>query len=232
MFDLYIANKNYSSWSLRPWVLLKALEIPFNEHLMPFEGGFGESHTTFKRFSPSGLVPCLVDNDHNVAVWDSLAIVEYVAETHPNVWPQAREARAWARSASAEMHSGFGALRDECSMNCGVRVAMNELSPGLNGNLARLDALWQEGLAGFGGPFLAGERFTAVDAFYSPVAFRIQTFNLPLSEASLAYVQRLLALPAMQEWYEAALKETWREPMHEEETVKHATLLSDERAIG
>ena len=117
-------------------------------------------------------------------------------------------------------------------MNCGVRVPMNELSPGLNGNLARLDALWQEGLARFGGPFLAGERFTAVDAFYSPVAFRIQTFNLPLSEASLAYVQRLLALPAMQEWYEAALKETWREPMHEAETVKYATLLSDERAIG
>ena len=94
------------------------------------------------------------------------------------------------------------------------------------------DELWQEGLTRFGGPFLAGERFTAVDAFYAPVAFRIQTFNLPLSEASLAYVQRLLALPAMQDWYAAALKETWREPMHEAETVKYATLLSDERAIG
>ena len=232
MFDLYIANKNYSSWSLRPWVLLKALEIPFNEHLMPFEGGFGDSYTTFKRFSPSGLVPCLVDNDHNVAVWDSLAIVEYVAETHPNVWPQEREARAWARSASAEMHSSFGALRDESSMNCGDRWAMNELSPGLKSNMARLAALWQVGLARFGGPFLAGDRFTAVDAFYAPVAFRIQTFNLTLSEVSLAYVQRLLDLPAMQDWYAAALKETWREPMHEAETVKYATLLSDERAIG
>jgi len=121
MFVLYIANKNYSSWSLRPWVLLKALEIPFNEHLMPFEGGVGESHTTFKRFSPSGLVPCLIDSEHDVAVWDSLAIIEYVAEKHPSVWPEERAARAWARSASAEMHSGFGALRDECSMNCGRR---------------------------------------------------------------------------------------------------------------
>ncbi len=128
----------------------------------------GESLATFKRFSPSGLVPCLVDSEHSVAVWDSLAIVEYVAETHANVWPRARAARAWARSASAEMHSGFGALRDECSMNCGVRVTMNALSPGLKSNLARLDALWQEGLEHFGGPFLAGEHFTAVDAFLRP----------------------------------------------------------------
>ena len=232
MFDLYIANKNYSSWSLRPWVLLKTLEIPFNEHLMPFEGGFGESLATFKRFSPSGLVPCLVDSEHEVAVWDSLAIVEYVAEAHPDVWPQQLAARAWARSASAEMHSGFAALRDECSMNCGVRVAMNAMSPRLKSNLARLDALWQEGLERFGGPFLAGEHFTAVDAFYAPVAFRVQTFGLPLGDASLAYVQRLLALPAMQAWYAAALKETWREPMHEQETLKQATLLSDERATA
>lgn len=232
MFDLYIANKNYSSWSLRPWVLLKTLEIPFNEHLMPFEGGFGESLATFKRFSPSGLVPCLVDSEHEVAVWDSLAIVEYVAEANPDVWPQQLAARAWARSASAEMHSGFAALRDECSMNCGVRVAMNAISPGLKSNLARLDALWQEGLERFGGPFLAGEHFTAVDAFYAPVAFRVQTFGLPLGDASLAYVQRLLALPAMQAWYAAALKETWREPMHEQETLKQATLLSDERATA
>ncbi|MBR2513622.1 MAG: glutathione S-transferase family protein [Halomonas sp.] len=231
MFDLYIANKNYSSWSLRPWVLMKALEIPFNEHLMPFEGGFGESYATFTRFSPSGLVPCLVDVENEVAVWDSLAIVEYLAEAHANVWPQEKAARAWARSASAEMHSGFGALRDECSMNCGVRVALNNFSAGLKSNLARLDTLWQEGLERFGGPFLAGEQFTAVDAFYAPVAFRVQTFNLPLSEASLAYVQHLLALPAMDAWYQAALVETWREPMHEQETLKNAALLTDYRAV-
>ncbi|SNY99151.1 glutathione S-transferase family protein [Halomonas sp. hl-4] len=227
MFDLYIANKNYSSWSLRPWVLMKALEIPFNEHLMPFEGGFGASHASYTRFSPSGLVPCLVDGE--VAVWDSLAIVEYLAEQHANVWPADKTARAWARSATAEMHSGFSALRDECSMNCGMRVELNSLSDKLKADVARLDALWQQGLERFGGPFLAGEHVTAVDAFYAPVAFRVQTFNIPLSAASQAYVERLLTLPAMQAWYQAALEEPWREPMHEAETLKNATLKTDHR---
>ncbi|MFC7368245.1 glutathione S-transferase family protein [Vreelandella zhaodongensis] len=231
MFDLYIANKNYSSWSLRPWVLMKALNIPFNEHVMPFEGGIGESHATFTRFSPSGLVPCLVDSDAEVAIWDSLAIVEYLAETYPSVWPEDKAARAWARCASAEMHSGFGALRAECPMNCGVRVGLKELSAGLSNNLERLDTLWQEGLERFGGPFLAGEQLSAVDAFYAPVAFRVQTFNLPLSEASQAYIQRLLAHPAMEEWYQAALAEIWREPMHEQDTIKNATLLNDYRTV-
>ncbi|OAZ98658.1 glutathione S-transferase family protein [Halomonas sp. G11] len=227
MFELYIANKNYSSWSLRPWVLMKALEIPFNEHLMPFEGGFGASHEAFRRFSPSGLVPCLVDGE--LAVWDSLAIVEYLAEQHTNVWPADKAARAWARSATAEMHSGFGALRDECSMNCGVRVELNGLSDKLKADVYRLDALWQQGVERFGGPFLAGKHVSAVDAFYAPVAFRAQTFNLPLSAPSQAYVERLLALPAMQAWYQAALEEPWREPMHEAETLKNGTLKADLR---
>lgn len=228
MFELYIANKNYSSWSLRPWVLMKALEIPFNEHLMPFEGGTGASHDTFIRFSPSGLVPCLVDDD--LAVWDSLAIVEYLAEQHTNVWPSDKSARAWARSATAEMHSGFGALRDECPMNCGVRVALDSVSAKLKADVARLDILWQQGLERFGGPFLAGKRFTAVDAFYAPVAFRVQTFNLSLSDASQAYVEHLLALPAMKAWYQAALEEPWRESMHEADTLKNGTLTADYRA--
>lgn len=228
MFELYIANKNYSSWSLRPWVLMKALEIPFNEHLMPFEGGTGASHDTFIRFSPSGLVPCLVDDD--LAVWDSLAIVEYLAEQHTNVWPGDKSARAWARSATAEMHSGFGALRDECPMNCGVRVALDSVSAKLKADVARLDILWQQGLERFGGPFLAGKRFTAVDAFYAPVAFRVQTFNLSLSDASQAYVGHLLALPAMKAWYQAALEEPWRESMHEADTLKNGTLTADYRA--
>ncbi|RBI66435.1 glutathione S-transferase [Vreelandella sulfidaeris] len=231
MFDLYIANKNYSSWSLRPWVLMQVLEIPFKEHLMPFEGGFGASHDTFIHFSPSGLVPCLVDKtvDDGLAVWDSLAIIEYLAEQHANVWPSEKAARAWARAAAAEMHSGFGALRDECSMNCGVRVALNSLSAKLKADVTRLDALWQQGLERFGGPFLAGAHFTAVDAFYAPVAFRVQTFGLPVSEQAQAYAERLLALPAMQGWYQAALEETWREPMHEAETLKNGTLSADYR---
>ncbi|MFB9867133.1 glutathione S-transferase family protein [Vreelandella sulfidaeris] len=232
MFELYIANKNYSSWSLRPWVLMKALEIPFNEHVMPFEGGIGASHDTFIRFSPSGLVPCLVDKtvEGGLAVWDSLAIVEYLAEQHTKVWPKDKIIRAWARSATAEMHSGFSTLRDECPMNCGVRVELNGLSSKLNADVARLDALWQQGLGRFGGPFLAGRNFSAVDAFYAPVAFRVQTFNLPVSEDSLAYVERLLALPVMQEWYQAALEEPWREPMHEADTLKNGTLIIDHRA--
>ncbi|TVP49057.1 MAG: glutathione S-transferase family protein [Halomonas sp.] len=231
MFDLYIANKNYSSWSLRPWVLMKALDIPFNEHLMPFEGGTGASHHTFIRFSPSGLVPCLVDvgNEGELAVWDSLAIIEYLAEQYPNVWPGDKTARAWARSATAEMHSGFGTLRDECSMNCGVRVELNGLSAKLKADVARLDTLWQQGLERFGGPFLAGKHFSAVDAFYAPVAFRIQTFGLPVGEESQGYVERLLALPAMQAWYQAALEEPWRETMHEADTLKNGTLIADHR---
>lgn len=231
MFDLYIANKNYSSWSLRPWVLMKALEIPFNEHLVPFEGGAGASHDTFIRFSPSGLVPCLVDvtGAEELAVWDSLAIVEYLAEQHTNVWPSDKAARAWARSATAEMHSGFSALRDECSMNCGMRVALNGLSTKLKADVERLDTLWQQGVERFGGPFLTGKRFTAVDAFYAPVAFRVQTFNLPLSDASQAYVEHLLALPAMQAWYQAALEEPWHESMHESETLKNGALKADYR---
>ncbi|MCP1327689.1 glutathione S-transferase, partial [Halomonas sp. 707D4] len=138
MFDLYIANKNYSSWSLRPWVLMTALEIPFNERLMPFEGGSGASHDTFLRFSPSGLVPCLVEVNGDVeeAVWDSLAIIEYLAESHAGVWPKARSTRAWARSACAEMHSGFTALRQACPMNCGVRVRLASLPEALKCDLS------------------------------------------------------------------------------------------------
>ncbi|RUR53236.1 glutathione S-transferase family protein [Vreelandella populi] len=227
MPDLYIANKNYSSWSLRPWVLMQTLDIPFNEHLVPFKGGLGASREAFTHFSPSGLVPCLVDGD--IAVWDSLAIIEYVAEQHPKVWPKDKVARAWARSACAEMHSGFTTLRDECSMNCGVRVALDRVSAGLSSDIERLDARWQEGVARFGGPFLAGNEFTAVDAFYAPVVFRVQTFGLPLSEVSRAYVKRMLALPAMQAWYQAALEETWREPAHEADTLQHGTLTADYR---
>ncbi|MGP9684896.1 glutathione S-transferase family protein [Halomonas sp. AOP25-F1-15] len=231
MFDLYIANKNYSSWSLRPWVLMKVLDIPFNEHLMPFEGGLGESRDTFLRFSPSGLVPCLVDMTASgeLAIWDSLAIIEYLAEHHKAVWPSDKLARAWARSAAAEMHSGFGALRDDCSMNCGVRVELKGLSDSLKADVARLDTLWQQGLERFGGPYLAGANFTAVDAFYAPVAFRVQTFNLPVSEDAKAYVEHLLALPAMRAWYQSALEEQWREPMHETETLKNGALIADYR---
>lgn len=226
MLALYIANKNYSSWSLRPWVLMRALDIPFEERLVPFTAAPG-GNSAFLAFSPSGKVPTLVDGD--TTVWDSLAIAEYLAERYPGVWPADPAARTWARCAAAEMHSGFPVLRETCTMNCGIRVRLGEVPAPLQAEFARLDALWSEGLARFGGPFLAGSAFTAVDAFFAPVAFRVQTYELPLGPTALAYAQRLLALPAMQAWYEAALGETWREDGHEAEARKAGTLLSDFR---
>ncbi|MCA1935263.1 MAG: glutathione S-transferase family protein [Asticcacaulis sp.] len=228
MYDLYIANKNYSSWSLRPWVLLKTLGIPFTEHLHYFSTPIGEN-VQFKAFSPSSLVPAL--HDQGLTIWDSLAIAEYVYEAHPAVWPADREARAFARSAAAEMHSGFSVLRTICTMTCGLRVKLHTISPALQRNIDRLDALFSEGLSRFGGPFLAGDTFTAVDAFYCPVAFRVQTYGLRLSPPAQAYIERLLALPAMQDWYAAALAETAREPEHEAEVTAAGIIVADYRAV-
>lgn len=225
MTTLYIANKNYSSWSLRPWVLMKHLGLPFDEQLMIF--GEGSNWEAFRHFSPSGRVPCLRDGD--TAVWDSLAIVEYLAEAHPGVWPSDRIARAWARSAAAEMHSGFGTLRNECGMSCGLRVRLHAIGPALQADITRINELWNEGLSRFGGPFLAGEAFSAVDAFYAPVVFRIQTYGLPMQGAAAAYVQRMLALPAMREWYAAALAEPWRDHAHEAETHHFGEVTEDFR---
>lgn len=225
MYQLYIANKNYSSWSLRPWVLLRERAIAFEEHSVHFQGG--SNYESFRKFSPSGKVPCLIDG--TTAVWDSLAIAEYVAERHEGVWPADAVARAWARCASAEMHSGFSVLRERCSMSCGVRIRLNEFPSPLQRDIARIDELWREGLYRFGGPFLAGASFTAVDAFFAPVAFRVQSYSLQLSEQAAAYAKRLLALPAMQQWYAAALAETWRDEDHEKELKAAGVWLEDFR---
>jgi glutathione S-transferase len=211
MYHLYIANKNYSSWSLRPWVLMRALDIVFEETLVPFGGG--SNWNAFRRFSPSGRVPCLVDGDR--AVWDSLAIAEYLGERHAGVWPDDPDARAWARCVACEMHAGFDQLRGRCSMTCGQRVTLHEMGGGLAADIRRLDEIWSEGLQRFGGPWLAADAFGAVDAFYAPVAFRVQTYGLTLSDAAQTYAHRLLEHPAMREWYEAALAEPWREQAHE-----------------
>ncbi|HGN1706260.1 TPA: glutathione S-transferase family protein [Providencia rettgeri] len=204
MYKLWIANKNYSSWSLRPWLLLKVLQIPFEENLCFFENG-KSSHDKFSRFSPTGLVPCLVDGTQTV--WDSLAICEYVAEEYPQIWPEDRKARAWARSASAEMHSGFMALRQQCPMDVIHNAPLAEISPDLQANLNRLQQLWQEGLTLFGGPWLAGREFTAVDAFFAPVAFRIRSYRLSISSTAQQWVDRILDLPAMKEWQQASAQE-------------------------
>jgi glutathione S-transferase len=228
MYQLYIGNKNYSSWSLRPWVLMRALDIPFEERLVTFESG--GSYTKFRVFSPSGKVPCLVDG--TTTVWDSLAIAEYLAEQHPTVWPKDRVARAWARSAAAEMHSSFSVLRERCTMSCGIRVRLHEMPDALKQDIARVNEIWNDGLKRFGGPFLAGKEFTAVDAFFAPVAFRIQTYGLQFDEQGSAYAARLRDLPAMQEWYRDALAETFRDEPHEEEAKKLGVWLEDLRASG
>jgi glutathione S-transferase len=222
MYELYIANKNYSSWSLRPWILMQVLKIPFVEKQQRL--GVGDFH----RFSPSGKVPCLVDGD--VTVWDSLAITEYLAERHAGVWPADSAARAFARCAAAEMHSGFGALRSICSMSCGVRVRLHEIPASLQQDIARLNALWNDGLARFGGPYLAGKAFGAVDAFFAPVVFRIQTYGLKLDAAAQAYVTHMLTQPELRMWYDAALNERWFEAVHDAEIQKHGTIVEDLRA--
>jgi glutathione S-transferase len=224
-YTLYITNRNYSSWSLRPWVLMRTLGLAFEDRLMPLPNP-GEPNP-FLAISPTGRVPCLHHGE--LQVWDSLAIVEYLAERHPGVWPGDPRARAWARCAAAEMHSGFGMLRAVCSMTCGQRVVLRERPAALEKDLLRLGALWNEGLERFGGPFLAGAEFTAVDAFFAPVAFRLQTYGLQLNATADAYAARLLALPAMREWYDAALREPWREISHDEEIAQVAASITDLR---
>ncbi|MGA2398497.1 MAG: glutathione S-transferase family protein [Steroidobacteraceae bacterium] len=225
MYELYVANKNYSSWSLRPWVLMRAIGIEFKEHSIPFGGAAWKD---FLKLSPSGKIPCLVDG--SILVWDSLAITEYLAEGHRGVWPQEVAARAWARSAAAEMHSGFTELRNRCSMSCGVRLRLKHTPAALTRDIARLDTLWNDGLHRFGGPFLAASSFTAVDAFFAPVAYRVQTYGLGLSPAAAGYAGRLLEIPAMREWYAAALAENFRDAPHEEEMLEMASLIEDLRA--
>jgi len=209
-------------------VLMQELAIPFEEEMRPLlEGSCWDS---YRAFSPNGRVPCLHDGDR--VIWESLAIVEYLAESHPGVWPRESDARAWARCAAAEMHAGFSALRNECPMCCGVRVQLHSVSSALQHDLERLDELWNEGLDRFGGKFLAGNSFCAVDAFFAPVAFRVQTYQLPLGDGAKAYAQRLLGLESMQGWYDAALRETWREKSHDKEISNSGVVLEDLRAIA
>ena len=228
MYELYIANKNYSSWSLRPWLLMVEQGMPFGERQVALQDG--SSWDAFRAFAPNGKVPCLRDGD--TVVWDSLAIVEYLAERHPGVWPDDAQARAWARSACAEMHSGFTALRATCPMNCAVRVRLHGIDAPLQHDLARLAEVWNEGLARFGGPFLAGAAFTAADAFFAPVAWRILSYDLPLDAPALAYAQRLRELPGMQRWLAAALTETQRLDDSERTARRVGTVREDLRVAG
>ncbi|KAK3296946.1 uncharacterized protein B0H64DRAFT_390802 [Chaetomium fimeti] len=260
-YHLHITNKNYSSWSLRPWLLLRQLNIPFTEEYHPLISG------TFRQpqwhaFSPVAHVPCLHVLPNNplssstttttspsattppngpgndgeeepLILWDSLAITEHLAEAHRDkpVYPSAPAARAWARSAVAEMHAGFPAVRRTLGFNVGVRVALADsvFEEGEDGGeelareLKRVDELWREGLERFGGPFLGGKEFTAVDAFFAPVVLRVQTYvgvGERLSGRARGYVERMLEVEGVREWVGAALRETGREVVHERESVE------------
>ena len=226
-YTLITANRNYSSWSLRPWVLMKGLGIAFTDRLEPFTKP--DNYADFRAFSPTGQVPVLFDGERVIA--DSLGIALYLAERHAGVWPGDAEARIFAQGAVAEMHGGFGHLRNDCTMNIGVRVAPKPMSEGLRRNVARLREIFETGLDRFGGPWLAGAEFSAADAFYAPVAFRIRTYGLDVGRGQ-AWSGQMLAHPAMQQWEAEALAETWREASHEEELAAAGAITADYRARG
>ena len=210
---LLIGNKNYSSWSMRPWVLLTQAGIPFEEVMVRFDSLDAGSafKTTIGRINPVGKVPALVDD--GFAVWDTLAMAEYLAERFPqhHLWPADPKARARARSVCAEMHSGFSALRNHCGMN--IEAALPEVGriiwrdqAGVRADLARLEAMWTGLLAEHGGPMLFGD-FSIADAYFAPVCSRIRTYALPVSAPVQAYVDRVHALPGMRAWVAQALVE-------------------------
>jgi glutathione S-transferase len=210
---LYIGNKNYSSWSLRPWLLMKQLGIAFEEHTLHFDDFAADSvfKRTLAELTPVGTVPLLIDGE--LRIWESIAIVEYLADCFPelNVWPRERTHRALARRACAEMHAGFSALRTRCPMNIeldvpGLGERLFHEHPALARDVARICQLWEDALRYSAGPFLYGE-FSAADAFYAPVATRIRSYRLPVSAEASAYVARIYALSAMNEWVDGALAE-------------------------
>jgi glutathione S-transferase len=208
MLRLVIGNKNYSSWSMRPWLAMKVAGIPFEETLIPLYEG--DSKAAILRLSPTGKVPCLIDGE--ARVWESLAILEHLAERFPDarLWPADLAARAEARAVSAEMHAGFSALRRLLPMNMWRPIERRALTPDAAANVARILSLWHECRARFGadGPFLFGA-FSVADAMFAPVVTRFRTYDVAVDEAALAYMAAVESLPAFKAWKAAALKEPW-----------------------
>jgi glutathione S-transferase len=206
---LAIGNKNYSSWSMRPWLALRAGNIAFEEICIPLYTDNPADKDRILSFTRSGKVPCLIDGD--VTVWDSLSIIEYVAERFPEarIWPGDRAARAQARSISAEMHSGFLPLRNECGMNLHRPIRSVPLSDDARANIARVDQIWSECRARHGksGSFLFGA-FGGADAMFAPVVHRFRTYAIDVSPVAKAYMETMMALPAFAEWTKAGLAET------------------------
>ncbi|MEN3348325.1 MAG: glutathione S-transferase [Bradyrhizobium sp.] len=209
MLKLVIGNKNYSSWSMRPWLALRANNIPFSEIFIPLYTDDQADKDRILSVSASGKVPALIDGD--VTVWDSLAIIEYLAEKFPDtqLWPADRAARAHARSISAEMHSGFVPLRSECGMNLHRPIRAVALSDDAQANVARIQEIWADCHARYGkqGPFLFGA-FSGADAMYAPVVHRFRTYAIPVEGDARHYYDAMQAHPAFQEWTRDGLAET------------------------
>ena len=211
MYQLYIANKNYSSWSMRPWLVLKAFNLPFEEIIIPFplERNTGTFKQDVLAINPNAKVPVLVDD--GLMLWDTLAICEYLAEQHPDqaLWPKDVKQRARARCISAEMHSGFSSLRNACGMNIHANLAdvgkrLWQENEELHQDVARIEQIWSERPNMNG--FLCGE-FSIADAFYAPVVTRLMTYDLPVSESTRQYMQTMLQHSAVQAWIDGALQE-------------------------
>jgi glutathione S-transferase len=203
---LIIGNKNYSSWSLRPWLLMKHLNLEFQELLIPLDTP--ETREQIDRYAPSGRVPVL--RQGTLCVWDSLAICEYVAELSGSGWPQAREARAVARAVCAEMHSGFATLRSLWPMNARARNRRTAVTAALEADIERIDELWNDcrGRFGGGGPWLFGE-YSVADAMYAPVVLRFNTYAARISQTARWYMATVLEDAPLQEWLQAAKQEPW-----------------------
>jgi len=209
-FHLVIGNKNYSSWSMRPWMLMSHLGVQFRETILPLDTpGFKEA---VARYSPSGRVPVLRHGD--VTVWDSLAICEYLAEVTGRGWPQDRAARAVARAISAEMHSGFATLRAQWPYNARARNRRTAMTPSLEADIERIEEIWNDCRSRFGrhgGPWLFGD-YSVADAMYAPVVLRFNTYGAPLTETARWYIAAALEDPALQKWVLAAKEEPWTLP--------------------
>lgn len=203
---------------------MKGLGLSFEDRLEPFTKP--QNYEEFRAFSPTGQVPVLLHEGRTIH--DSMGVAHYLADRHDGIWPSDPDARAWAQCAASEMHSGFSALRNDCTMNVGVRVKPKPMSDALKANVARVRELWEEGLARFGGPFLGGAKFSAVDAFFAPVAYRVRTYGLDVG-AGQAWVDHIIAHPAMQQWEAEALQESWREEGHEDELRACGEVIADYR---
>jgi glutathione S-transferase len=221
---LVIGNKNYSSWSFRPWFAMKVAGIPFQETVISLEAP--DFKTRLQDLSGTGKVPVLIDGD--IRVWESLAILEYLAERFPDreLWPREPAARAHARAIASEMHAGFTSFRRHCPMNFARRVQRRDLTPEAAKDAQRIDAMWRDCRARYGeeGKFLFG-KFSAADAMYAPVVSRFRTYAVEVGETARAYMQAIIALPAWREWREAALREPWVLP---EDEVDWPTVLRED----